>query len=78
MSLGKLRADVDEVVRASLDVGFEELVITLAHTVRVRSLPPYHRDPFDRVLVAQAMEEGLTLVTSDAVLAKYDIATLWK
>jgi PIN domain nuclease of toxin-antitoxin system len=73
-----LRADVDEVVRASLDVGFEELVITLAHTVRVRSLPPHHRDPFDRVLVAQAMEEGLTVVTRDPMLAKYDIATLWK
>lgn len=77
VGLGKLSADVDEVVRTSLEVGFEELAITLAHAARVRSLPPHHRDPFDRMLVAQAVEEGLTVVTRDAVLGRYGVSTLW-
>ena len=45
--------------------------MTGAHAVAIASLPPLHRDPFDRMLVAQAMVEGLTLVTADPALAKY-------
>ena len=54
--------------------GFEGLAITHAHALAVAALPLLHRDPFDRVLVAQARIEGLTLVTADATLEAYDVA----
>jgi PIN domain nuclease of toxin-antitoxin system len=76
-ALGKLSADVDEIVRTSLEVGFEELAVTLAHARRVHSLPPRHRDPFDRMLVAQALEDGLTVVTHDAMVIAYGAPSLW-
>ena len=57
--------------RALLAEGFVELPITAAHLVRVATLPWVHRDPFDRLLVAQALEEGLTLLTVDATLKRY-------
>lgn len=51
--------------------GFLELPITAAHAAGVARLPPIHKDPFDRLLVAQSMAEPLTLLTNDAVLADY-------
>ena len=51
----------------------QELAISHAHALAVGVLPPHHRDPFDRVLVAQAQIEGLTLVTADSSLARYDV-----
>jgi PIN domain nuclease of toxin-antitoxin system len=48
-----------------------ELPIESAHTVFIQSLPLIHKDPFDRILIAQATEEGITLLTSDAVVAQY-------
>jgi len=54
--------------------GFEGLPVTHAHALAVAVLPPHHRDPFDRVLVAQARVEGLTLVTADAALEPYDVS----
>lgn len=77
-SLGKLSADVDEIVHAVVDVGFDELSVTLAHARRVRDLPSHHRDPFDRMLVAQALEEGLALVTHDGVLRAYRVPIEWE
>ena len=56
---------------ALLSEGFVELPIQAAHIVRVAGLPWVHRDPFDRMLVAQAMEDRLTLLTSDATLKGY-------
>ncbi|MYD85958.1 MAG: type II toxin-antitoxin system VapC family toxin, partial [Acidobacteria bacterium] len=53
--------------------GVRELPITHAHALAVGVLPPHHRDPFDRVLVAQARIEGLTLVTADSMYAHYDV-----
>ena len=76
-TLGKISADVDEIVRAARDAGFDELPISVAHTIRVRQLPLHHRDPFDRVLVAQAIEEGLTVVTHDVAFRAYGAPTLW-
>ena len=55
---------------------FEGLAIMQAHVIAVAVLPPHHRDPFDRVLVAQARVEGLTLVTADAMLERYDVPTV--
>jgi PIN domain nuclease of toxin-antitoxin system len=54
-----------------LDNGYEELPVLGFHAVAVDSLPPIHKDPFDRILIAQAMVEGITLLTSDAVIAQY-------
>ena len=56
--------------------GFRPLAVTGAHAWRSRSLPPHHRDPFDRLLVAQALVEGLTLATDDAQLQQYSVSVL--
>ena len=72
-SLGRTDFQVDARVlrRGLLDNGYEELPITSEHAVFIDSLPDLHKDPFDRILVAQATVEGITLLTSDAVLAQY-------
>ena len=57
--------------RGLLDNGYAEIPITSQHAVGIDSLPPIHRDPFDRLLLAQALIEGITLLTSDARLASY-------
>ena len=51
--------------------GYRELAVTSEHTIAVNDLPPLHKDPFDRILVAQARVEGLLLLTVDKVVAKY-------
>jgi len=55
---------------------FSPLPIALRHAQAVESLPRYHRDPFDRMLVVQAQLEGMTLVTSDRTMRRYPIATM--
>jgi PIN domain nuclease of toxin-antitoxin system len=57
--------------RGLLDNGYSELPVASEHAVELESLPPLHKDPFDRILVAQAMVEGITLLTSDALVAQY-------
>jgi PIN domain nuclease of toxin-antitoxin system len=57
--------------RALLDNGYVELPITSEHAVSVDTLPPLHKDPFDRMLLAQTLVEGITLLTADAQLARY-------
>jgi len=57
--------------RALLDDGYEELPVLGQHAVEVDMLPSIHKDPFDRILIAQAMVEGITLLTADASIAKY-------
>lgn len=57
--------------RGLLDNGYEELAITSTHAVAIDHLPPIHKDPFDRMLVAQATVEGITLLTADAMVAQY-------
>ena len=57
--------------RAMLDDGYEELPVLGQHAVAVDALPPKHKDPFDRLLIAQAMVEGITLLTADAEVARY-------
>ncbi len=65
------RIDVSSLRRQLFDHGYAELAMSGAHAAGLMSLPPIHKDPFDRMLVAQAMIEGLTLVTADPVVAKY-------
>jgi PIN domain nuclease of toxin-antitoxin system len=57
--------------RGLRDNGYGELAITADHTLAVDLLPPIHKDPFDRILLAQAMMEGITLLTADSVVSRY-------
>src|SRR6202163_1986314 len=57
--------------RGLLDSGYSELPIISDHVVAIESLPPLHKDPFDRILVAQATVEGITLLTIDSLVAQY-------
>lgn len=66
------QVDVNVLRRSLLDNGYAELAITSEHAVHVKNLPPLHKDPFDRILIAQSNVEGITLLTSDAAVAKYD------
>jgi PIN domain nuclease of toxin-antitoxin system len=72
-SLGRddFRAEPRLLRRGLLDNGYAELPITSQHAVSIDDLPPLHGDPFDRLLLAQAVVEGITLITSDAQLARY-------
>jgi PIN domain nuclease of toxin-antitoxin system len=71
VGLGKLDVDMDELIVDFAASGFQRLAVTWEHGRAVRDLPDVHRDPFDRLLVAQAMVEPLHLLTSDRVLARY-------
>ena len=74
-ALGKL--DMPEgLADAVVDEGFEPLPITFAHAERVGALPAHHRDPYDRMLVAQALLEGLTIVTHDPAFEPYGVDLL--
>lgn len=72
-SLGRSDFEVDGRVlrRGLLANGYVELPVTGAHAVAVDALPAIHRDPFDRLLIAQAQIEGITLLTADATVARY-------
>ena len=69
--LGKLEGKPAEFVEAIGLSGFRELKISSAHAVKVHELPLHHRDPFDRLLIAQAMVEPMRFLTADSVLAQY-------
>jgi PIN domain nuclease of toxin-antitoxin system len=75
-SLGKLDAP-DGFADLLLDAGAEPLAVSLEHAEAVAELPWHHRDPFDRMLVAQADLEQAVLVTGDARLGAYDVRVAW-
>ncbi len=70
-ALGKLRIEPTRVMRGITASGFEELPVLARHAVLVAALAPHHRDPFDRLLVAQATADSLRLLTADALLGSY-------
>jgi len=75
--LGKIEADADQLVAAIDASGFAELPVRAAHAAGVAGLALHHNDPFDRLLLAQAITEPLKFLTADAVLAQYsDIVVL--
>jgi PIN domain nuclease of toxin-antitoxin system len=74
--LGKVKLQ-RSILQATLDAGFEPLPVSFQHAQTVRHLNPIHRDPFDRLLVAVAQVEGLTLVSSDPLLAHYPIQVMY-
>jgi PIN domain nuclease of toxin-antitoxin system len=75
-ALGRLQIP-DTIEAGVIDSGFEKLPISFSHAEAAGRLPPHHADPFDRMLVAQARAEGLTLVTHDRRLARYEIEIMW-
>jgi PIN domain nuclease of toxin-antitoxin system len=75
IAIGKLELGF-ELETACLEHGFEQLPVTFAHAARAGRLPGHHRDPRDRMLVAQAQLEGLTLVTRDPAFRPYRIPLL--
>jgi PIN domain nuclease of toxin-antitoxin system len=79
-SIGKLdlpEPPEDYVPPRIVRAGMTALDISHAHALRVHALPPVHKDPFDRLLVAQAGAEGLTVLTPDPHIGRYSIPTLW-
>ncbi|WP_434741258.1 type II toxin-antitoxin system VapC family toxin [Micromonospora sp. SH-82] len=72
---GKLAGPPDLAERVR-EMGFRQLPVTHTHAIAAGRLPPHHRDPFDRMLVAQAITENLTLATRDASIALYDVDVL--
>ncbi|KKT35231.1 MAG: PilT protein domain protein [Parcubacteria group bacterium GW2011_GWA2_44_12] len=74
-SMGKLEMpdDIQEILRTE---GFLELPITITHALAAGALPGYHADPFDRLLIAQAITENLMLLTRDENIKKYDVRVL--
>ncbi|MBA3454175.1 MAG: type II toxin-antitoxin system VapC family toxin [Deltaproteobacteria bacterium] len=75
-ALGRLSApdDLEEVIET---VGFTRRTITFADARRVGLLPAHHQDPFDRMLVAQAIEDGVPIVSCDPQIALYDVQVIW-
>lgn len=71
-SLGKLKVP-NRVFELIQEEHFYELPISIAHTRALAKLPPYHHDPFDRLLIAQAIAESFTLITRDKVMEKYPL-----
>ncbi len=68
----------EELVLAAIAAeGFEPLAIEVAHALHAAALPAIHRDPFDRLLVAQSQLEGLPILTVDPVIARYEVETIW-
>jgi PIN domain nuclease of toxin-antitoxin system len=70
-ALGKLNADPAEVLAAVEPAGFNHMPVLGAHAAKVVTLPPIHKDPFDRILVAQARTEPMILLTNDELLRGY-------
>lgn len=75
-SLGKLQAPAD-LAQTLLNAGAQPLAVTLDHAAGVEELPWHHRDPFDRLLVAQALIEGAAIVSQDVRFGQYGVSLLW-
>lgn len=78
--LGRLTlpADLERFLTAQLEANaFQVLPVFLSHALRVNALPDHHRDPFDRLLVAQAQVEGMAILSGDSQLSRYPIEVVW-
>lgn len=75
-SLGKLVVP-EEYLTLLLDAGVQPLPVSVAHAAAIEHLPPHHRDPFDRMLVSQAVIEGGALISRDDALRPYDVTLVW-
>jgi PIN domain nuclease of toxin-antitoxin system len=78
--VGKLNVprDFSGFITSQLELNsFNVLSVQLQHVIKVHDLPDIHRDPFDRLLIAQALVESTTLLTDDAAIKRYEVGTLW-
>ena len=75
-SLGRIDMRDEEFLYGLRESGFAELTVTAEHGLAAGALPLHHRDPFDRMLIAQALTEGMRLVTHDRAIASYGVETL--
>lgn len=74
----KLRASLASIIEHQQRTNqMQILPIAVEHVLALDPLPPHHRDPFDRILVAQANEDGATLVSNDPIISKYPVNVLW-
>ncbi len=71
VQLGKLKLNLDAFIKEINNIGVQSLAITWQHAQYTQKLPLYHKDPFDRLLIAQAISEPLVLLTNDAALPQY-------
>lgn len=74
--IGKLQADIEEIMSAVQREGFTVLDVGMAHLVALAGLPMHHRDPFDHLLIAQAMTEDATFMSEDRNAARYPVRTV--
>lgn len=74
-TIGKLKAEGDPAAELA-NCRFYELPLTIAHAAALRALPPIHKDPFDRMLIAQALTERMTVISRDAALETYPLPVL--
>ncbi len=79
LSLGKLELSItpEELIAQVGINGFELLPVTPEHTLRLMALPMHHKDPFDRMLIAQATTENMTILSRDSHFVSYPVAVLW-
>jgi PIN domain nuclease of toxin-antitoxin system len=80
LQLGKLKLQLPlaEVIKGQQQINYlEVLPVTLEHVLALEKLPAHHKDPFDRLLIAQAEVEGAVLVSGDPVFAKYSVKVAW-
>ncbi len=74
----KFKETLEEVIEIEqITNGLQILSVTLTHALHLENLPPHHKDPFDRLLISQAIVENMTLVTADTEFAKYQVNSLW-
>ena len=79
-SIGKIKffVSLEEIINTAMNVyDFKHLPITIQYSLEVAKLPLYHRDPFDRVLIAQARVENMVLITCDSYMKQYDVNVIW-
>lgn len=70
-SVGRLEIDLEELHTTCIEAGFSQLSIDIEHTVQLPNIPLFHNDPFDRILIAQCLTNGLHLLSQDAQLCSY-------
>lgn len=77
--LGKLRLNkpLIEIIKQEQENGLEILPVEAAHIFKLDSLPTHHKDPFDRLLIAQAIVEGAILISADPIFSQYDVKVKW-
>ena len=73
----EMKKSMDELYKLCLENGFEVLSILFEHTKDIETLPYHHKDPFDRLIISQAISEGMVIVSSDDIFDKYDVNRIW-